>query len=456
MFCRTRSSHLAKLAASLVTVVSVAGLVAVQPASSSAGRTAAGPAAETDIPAGSSDSAVVSLTTPLNTKVSTGRLALQAMPCTAASGVTYSNNVSNLGILPVGVPILNTLASNTAVNDGRAVFNRATHSTDYTETSTIQKLNLLNGAITADVVKSVARITHTGSTFNPHLSDSLTGTRFVNLKILGVPQKDVFARNTTLPLPLIGSVTLNEVSYAAPALVRVHAIHVHLAGVLGNGDITIANPVVDLKPVFGKLAAGGYSLRAVLGPVLKTGFIGNYGMPCTGTSGHDWTFKQVAASQSVGATPIASLGAMTVTVNGKDGVGALAAKATTKIAGVNLLNGVLKADLITSVAGSGVDSSPARSNGIGSSFVGLKINNVGRSGAVPANTTIVLPGLGTLTLNEQVCHGDGVPETNCRAAHVSNIETFAIHLKVTVAGNSQGLPLGAEVIIARAKSGVSN
>lgn len=456
MSCRPCPSHLIKLATSLVAVVSIAGVSGVQPAG--AARTAAAPSAETDIPAGSSDSAVVSFTTPLGTKVSTGRLALQAMPCTAASGATYSNNASNLGILPVGVPILNTLASDTAVNTGRAVFDRAAHSSDYTETSTIQNLSLLNGAITADVVKSVARITHTGSTYNPHLADSLTGTRFTNLVIGGVPQKDVFARNTTLPLPLIGSVTLNEVSYAAPALVRVHAIHVHLAGVLGNGDITIANPVVDLKAIPGKLAAGGYSLRAVLGPVLKTGFIGNYGMPCIGTSGHDWTFKQAAASHSVGNTPIALLGALTVTVNGKDGVSALAAKATTEIAGANLLNGVVTADAITSVAGSGVDSSPARSNGTGSSFVGLKINGNAYSGAVAPNTTLALPGLGSLVLNEQICHGDGVPETICRTAagHVSNIETIAIHLTVTVANNSKGLPVGAEVIIARAKSGVSN
>ncbi len=451
MFRRPCPSHLAKVATSLVAVVSLAGVLGVQPAS--AARTAAAPSAETDIPAGSSDSAVVSLTTLLGAKVSTGRLALQAMPCTAASGVTYSNNVSNLGILPVGSPILNTLASNTAVNTGRAVFNRVAHSSDYTETSTVEKLNLLGGAITADVVKSVARITHTGSTYNPHLADSLSGTRFTNLVIAGVPQKDVFARNTTLAVPGVGTVTLNEVSYAAPALVRVHAIHVHvLSAVLGSGDITIANPVVNLKAIPGKLAAGGYSLRAVAEPVFKTGFLGNYGMPCTGTSGHDWTFKQAAAS----VPSIGDVGALTVTVNGRDGVSALAAKATTKIAGVNLLGGMVRATAITSVAGSGFDyTAPARSNGIGSSFGGLVINNMPYAAVVPANTTVDLPGLGSLVLNEQRCHGDGVPETNCRADHVSNIETFGIHIHVSVP-NTYGLPVGSEVIIARAKSGVSN
>jgi len=65
----------------------------------------------------------------------------------------------------------------------------------------------------------------------------------------------------------------------------------------------------------------------------------------------------------------------------------------------------------------------------------------------PPNTTILIPGIGSVTLNEQTCDGGGAPP--CSGSTSSGIRVRAIHLIVDNP-NALGLPQGANIIVGEA------
>ncbi len=75
---------------------------------------------------------------------------------------------------------------------------------------------------------------------------------------------------------------------------------------------------------------------------------------------------------------------------------------------VNLLGGVIKAQTVVAMANSASNGVTAASNGDGSTLVGLIVNGVPVAGTVAPNTRIPLPGVGVVTLNEQLPSGNGV------------------------------------------------
>ncbi len=81
------------------------------------------------------------------------------------------------------------------------------------------------------------------------------------------------------------------------------------------------------------------------------------------------------------------------------------------------------------------------------SSVGLSVGGMGVSDNPPPNTTILIPGIGSVTLNEQTCDGGGAPP--CSGSTSSGIRVRAIHLIVDNP-NALGLPQGADVIVGEA------
>ena len=65
----------------------------------------------------------------------------------------------------------------------------------------------------------------------------------------------------------------------------------------------------------------------------------------------------------------------------------------------------------------------------------------------PPNTTILVPGIGSVTLNEQTCDGGGVPP--CSGTASSGMRVRAIHVIVDNP-NALGVPQGADVIVGEA------
>jgi hypothetical protein len=69
------------------------------------------------------------------------------------------------------------------------------------------------------------------------------------------------------------------------------------------------------------------------------------------------------------------------------------------------------------------------------------------------NTTILVPGIGSVTLNEQTCDGGGAPP--CSGTTSSGVRVRAIHLIVDNP-NALGVPQGADVIVGEAHADSSH
>jgi hypothetical protein len=105
-----------------------------------------------------------------------------------------------------------------------------------TSSAQVATLSAAGGAVKASLVGTSCRIDSAGNT---------TGTtNFASLTVLGIPASASPPPNTTVPLPGVGTLTLNEqTSTVGPGGLRsitVNAIHLHLAGALANGDIIVS------------------------------------------------------------------------------------------------------------------------------------------------------------------------------------------------------------------------
>jgi hypothetical protein len=71
---------------------------------------------------------------------------------------------------------------------------------------------------------------------------------------------------------------------------------------------------------------------------------------------------------------------------------------------------------------------------------------------VPPNTTIALPGIGYLVLNEQFCDNGAAATHTCTGTTHAGITVRAIDLVVNGLNNPSGLPPGVQLIVAEAHS----
>jgi len=99
-----------------------------------------------------------------------------------------------------------------------------------------------------------------------------------------------------------------------------------------------------------------------------------------------------------------------------------------------------------SVSGGGRSSSDTT----GTSLLGISVAGMSVSNNPPPNTTILVPGIGSVILNEQTCDGGGAPP--CLGTTSSGVRVRAIHVIVDNP-NASGLPQGAAVIVGEAHAG---
>jgi hypothetical protein len=91
------------------------------------------------------------------------------------------------------------------------------------------------------------------------------------------------------------------------------------------------------------------------------------------------------------------------------------------------------------------------STSAGTTFAGLKVLGLPVDVNVPPNTTINLPGIGFVVLNEQTCDGGGLAVNGtCSGYPHSGITVRAVHVVVTVLGNVLGLQPAIQVVVAEA------
>lgn len=132
------------------------------------------------------------------------------------------------------------------------------------------------------------------------------------------------------------------------------------------------------------------------------------------------------------------------TAGGAVGENAATSQGGSTLANVNILNGVVTAEAVVASASSASNGVTATSSNAGSRILGLAINGVFMGDVVPApNTTINVPGVGTVILNEQFQSGDGIK--------TSGLQVNMIHvvLKDALTGAKTG-----DIIVGSAKSSV--
>ena len=350
--------------------------------------------------------------------VKLGPIATAEVPECSPTLATYTasaTSANETGLLGTGA--VSTVASST-LNNSMA-------------SSDVLGINILGGVITASEIKAVSTSTFEGGTT---FTDSAAGSEFSGLKVLGLPVSVNVAPNTVINLPLIGSVTLNEqVSTVSTDMssLTVNMIHERVTlGANAGTDIIISQAVSEVINHSGPAALGGYAYapRLTVGPVTSGSLVLEL-IPCTGTGG----VVKSDSTASVDIPGVLTTGAVTVTQEGNLSSSIATDQATSSVAGVNLLSGLLNVSAITGVATGNVTSGAFDFSG-GSTLVGLTVEGFPAiKDNPPANTRINIPNLGTLYLNRVQTWPD-------------KIRVAPIELEVTVA-NAFGLAVGADLTV---------
>ncbi|PYV31548.1 MAG: hypothetical protein DMG22_16565 [Acidobacteria bacterium] len=392
--------------------------------------------------------------------------------CSSQSGVgstSNSNQVLNLAVPPPGGGDLqaNVLsASSTSTVDSQT--NTATD-TGIAESAGV---NLLSGLVTADVIRGVASAEATGT----NSSFSAAGSGFKNLVVNGTPVNNVNP-NTTIVLPAAqfgagsyvalleetGSTsqpppgTLTGGTYSADLDVKM--IHVHITSLAPTGDaieavVSHAHAHADFPQETGCPAlAGTVSGDATIvneqaNPSQLPVVVGYVSIPPQG--GHDHqNLDQFSTALTSGGTSVSdSDGAVTSSSSNSASYAKTQTVCVLPVSGACTVSATAITSQGNSISGSGTSSSTPN----GTSLVGISVNGTAVSDNPPPNTTILVPGIGSVILNEQVCDGGGAPP--CSGTSSSGITVRAIH--VIVSPTATGVPQSANVIVGEAHADSSH
>jgi hypothetical protein len=358
-----------------------------------------------------------------------GPSALAALGCTSRTGRGRTNTIASLN----APPLLTAGAIDTS-----AASTSATGSTSSVASSQTAGINLLAGLVTAEAVTSVSTTTDSASGFQV----SAAGTSFVGLSIAGQVQSATPPANTTVPLPGVGYVVLNQqVGKAGTTSGSLTVIGIHVVltvtsplGSAGSQVIVSYAHSGMTGPVTALLSGTAFGSYIAAGGTLTAGHSFPEGLDCLGTNG----VVRTNAAAALSVPGAVSSGTISDTAVGTANASTLNAETTSSIEGLNLLGGLVTATAIKAdVVVNGANPLTFTDK---SAFLGLSVAGVPNiSSDPPANTQIALPGVGTLWLHKVV-----------RTA--SSIHVVMIELDVTASGLP--VPAGAVIEVASATVGV--
>jgi len=193
-----------------------------------------------------------------------------------------------------------------------------------------------------------------------------------------------------------------------------------------------ATAVVYLGNAFGTFAAVGSTV--LLGKSALTGL----GACSTGIGVH-----HANTVASVNGAPIVTTGEINTTADTLAITGGSEATTSADVHDANLLAGLITAGELKSVSTTSVDATGFHTSAAGTVAVGLVVAGVPISGTPAPNTVISLPGIGSVTLNEQIATSGPKSATltvNMVHAFVTQPNPFA--------------PVGTQIIVAHAFSGL--
>jgi hypothetical protein len=393
--------------------------------------------------------------------------------CSSQSGIgstSNSNQVLSAAVPPASGGILqaNVLsASSTSTVDS------TTNTTTDTGVAETAGVNLVSGLVTADVVRGVA--TAQASGFSSSFSSA--GSAFKNLVVNGVQMNNVNP-NTTIILPALqfGAGSFVELfeeigsssqpppgqiaggTYAADLTVNMIRVHITSLALTGDAlDVVVSHAQAHAdfpQPAGCPALAGTVSGDATIvneqtNPSELPVVVGFVTIPPQG--GHDHQdLDQLSTSLVSGGTSVSdSIGTILTSSSNSSSSAKAQNVCVLPVNGVCTASASVVISQANSSSGGGISSSDAQ----GTSLLGLSVAGMSVNDNPPPNTTILVPGIGSVTLNEQTCNGGGNPP--CSGTTNSGIRVRAIHVIVDNP-NALGVPQGADVIVGEAHADSSH
>jgi hypothetical protein len=351
--------------------------------------------------------------------------------CNSGVGLSNKNTALSVNVPPVlATGTIDTSGSSKATPTGVSA----------TGTAATQSVSLLNGLVSATLVKAVSTTSYSSI---GGFSVSPAGTSFVGLVVNGHPIAGTPPANTKITIPGVGYAILNQQgSKVEPTTAHLRVVGIHLVVTQKNPlaplgtqlFVSVANSSVA-GPAAGLLTGGAFGTRAHVGSTVISGPSFPQGLACLGTGGVP------ASNTGAGVTVpgLLSSGTITDTANGIVSQAQVFGETSSTVQNLNLLNGEVTAKVIKADV-SATGNPPIL--GDTSSFVGLKVSGQPQiTDAVPPNTELSLPNIGTLWLHRQVKTATG-------------ISVIMVELIVTNPNNPPGLAVGTTVDVGSANVGV--
>ena len=296
---------------------------------------------------------------------------------------------------------------------------------------------LLSQNVTGKAFIARARAAHSSKGFG------LTGgTTLTDVVIFGHKAPQHPTANQKMALPGIGSVILNHQQrshkYGQPRI-TVTALQLNLSGGnsigLPGGTVVISRATASLhKPTHHQASGNAYGTRAANGKNIESDKTAPITLPCGGSGGE-------IINKTTGATTKALRSSSTRTqARSADGAHRTSSILRSKVNGVDLLAGVVRANAVIARAKAMRRDGALSRISNGTKIVGLTINGKKQSGDQPANTKYSIPNVGTLWVHRVVKTNNGL--------HV-----YALQLKLAKAQG--GLSKGTLITIAGATAAVA-
>lgn len=269
----------------------------------------------------------------------------------------------------------------------------------------------LNGLVTADAIETTA----ISRRVNGVVSGSV-GTKFLNLKVGGVKVPINPPKNFGVNIPKVAKVLVNVQNnvtghYGGPAYSGAGVVIQLLAPAGGYP----AGASIVINPVYAEIALGfavspgagtafGVKIQAAVGDAVtaNVGPIGSEGISCLNSDGVTHVDRVV----SLPLAPLANVGVIENTGRGILIPGFSSVLMTTRVADVDLLGGLIKADALVGTASVSQVADGPVIPGVSTTLTNLRIDGNLIPIDVAPNTVIDIAGIARVTINHQAITAD--------------------------------------------------
>lgn len=362
-----------------------------------------------------------------------GRAAFVPCPCRGTDGRRITNFVDSLdgGIVRADAVF------------GSARGEKGDASATARTTSRVVGLWAFDGLVTADVVRAVATTRAAPGVVRSHGRRS----SFDGLVVAGTPVSDDVAPNTRVDVPGVGHVVLNEVvgrgdgvtsRRVAVTMIVLRVTEDNAMGLPVGSVVKIAHASSGFSTQTTRGHAGGSAYAADNATHVSDGSnrVGKAAAVYVGcNAGNGDTRTNTIEEVDVGG--VLSLASGTTTARGARDGRRSSARTSATAEDVELLDGLVTADLVAAVADAGAAPDLLAASTAGSGIGGLVVAGVAVPPDVAPGTTLALPGVGRLVVFER-----DVART-----------TRAVRVRVTMLRvlvdepNAHGLPVGSDVAV---------